>query len=147
MWNTHWPAGKIRKPRFLDSLKLNYKEIFFGSPVECFWFHYFIANSFPIQWHFSLHFLKNTRKLIFLKRTMFRTNHFMTKCFFNNIKMATENNSICCFLAATQGLTLGRFLIVWTPAIKLIIASAVIKDVYICPCISLFRHHMQIYGC
>ena len=29
---------------------------------------------------------------------------------------------------------------------KLIIASAITKDVYICPCISLIRHHMQYIG-
>ena len=104
------------KPRFLDTLKLNYKDIFFASPGECFLLHYFIVSSFPIQWHFSLHFLKNYSKIIFFKRTMFRTNGFMTKCFLDNTKLATENFSISCYSAATQGLTLRRFLIVWTLA-------------------------------
>ena len=37
----------------------------------------------------------------------------MTKCFFDNTKLVTENISLCCF-CATQGLNLRRLLIVWT---------------------------------
>ena len=99
LWNTRWPAGKISKTRFLDTLKLNYKDIFFASPFECFWLHYFIVISFPVPWHFSFLFVKNYSNIIFLK---------------NHKKLATENISICCFSAATQGLTLYRLLIVWT---------------------------------
>ena len=80
----------------------------------------------------------------FFNRTMFRTNGFMTNFFFDNTKLPTENISICCFLSNPGP----KF----TPSSnrldtseKLIITSSVTKDVYIRPCISLIRHHMQIY--
>ena len=80
----------------------------------------------------------------FFNRTMFRTNGFMTNFFFDNTKLPTENISICCFLSnpgpkftpSSNRLDTGE---------KLIITSSVTKDVYIRPCISLIRHHMQIY--
>ena len=46
---------------------------------------------------------------------MFRTNRYVAKCFLDNTKLANENISIRCFSAATEGLTLSSFLIVWTP--------------------------------
>ena len=80
----------------------------------------------------------------FFNRIMFRTNGFMTNFFFDNTKLPTENISICCFLSnpgpkftpSSNRLDTGE---------KLIITSSVTKDVYIRPCISLIRHHMQIY--
>ena len=46
-------------------------------------------------------------------------NHFFKeqcseqiKCVFDNTKLPTENISICCFSAATQGLVLRRILII-----------------------------------
>ena len=67
----------------------------------------------------------------------------MTKCFLDNTKLAIESISICCFSAVTQGPN-------FTPTSghldtgeKLIITSSVTKDVYIRPCISLTKHHMQ----
>ena len=63
---------------------------------------------------FFIGFSKKLVKNHFFIRTVFRANRFMTKCFFDNTKLATENISICCFSAATQGLNLHRLLIVWT---------------------------------
>ena len=66
----------------------------------------------------------------------------MTKCFFDNTKLATENISICCFLSnpgpkftpSSNRLDTGE---------KLRITSSVNKEVYIRPCISLIRHHIS----
>ena len=75
---------------------------------------------------------------------MFRSNRFMTKCFLDNTKLATENIVICCFSAATQGLTSPSSNRLDTGE-KLIILSSVTKDVYMRPYISLIRHHMHMY--
>ena len=117
----------------------------FSLPAPLNVFNYiFIVDSFLIPWNFSLHFLNNYSKIIFFQRAMFRTNRFMTKSFFDNTKLATENISICCFLSNPGP----KF----TPSSnrldtdeKLIITYSVTKDVYIRPCISLIRHYMQIY--
>ena len=81
---------------------------------------------------------------MFFKGAMFRANRFMTKCFFDNTKLATENISICCFLSNPGPKFTPSFNRLDTDE-KLIITSSVTKDVYIHPCISLIRHHIQIY--
>ena len=68
----------------------------------------------------------------------------MTIFFFDNTKLPTENISICCFSSNPEP----KF----TPSSnsldnggKSIITSSVTKGVYIRPCISLIKHHMQLY--
>ena len=77
----------------------------------------------------------------FFKRSMFRTNRFVTKHFFDT-KLATENISVCCFFC-NPGLTPSSTRL--NNSEKLIITPSFTKDVYIRPCISLIRHQRQIY--
>ena len=81
---TQWTTGKIRKPRLLDALKLNYQENCFVGPVDCFSLHYFIVDCF--SFHSTFHGISSliTPKSFF-KRTVFKIYHF-----FDDTELATK---------------------------------------------------------
>ena len=128
-------------PGLYCNLKLNYN--FLCQP----WWMFLIAQ---FHWWFLFYpmtffiaFSKLLENHFFFLKAMFKTNRSLTKCFFDNTKLATQNISISCF-SANQGLFTPSFNCLDTGE-KIIITSSVTKDVYIRPRISLIRHHMQIY--
>ena len=144
MWNTRWPAGKINKPRFPGTLKLNHKEIFLPALLNVFnCIISLLILSYPIAFFIAFSKKIARKSFSFKEQCLEQTVSWLNV--FSIIQNWPPKHFNMLFFSSNPGPKFTPSSNRLDTSEKLIITSSVTKDVYIRPCISLIRHHMPIY--